>query len=94
MTDIRERLVSAVILCEVAQLIDAVQPHARNAHDEAAVFVERQAEGPAADMRIDFAPDIIRRQKANDLPLPHAAIEIVLHIENHVLGSIDLVRDR
>ena len=85
-----ERLVSAVIFCDVALLVDAIEAHAGDAHDEAAVPVEGHAERPSADMGVDFPPDMIGREEADDLALPHAAIEVVVVIEDDVLGTVDL----
>ena len=57
---------------------------------EAALPVEGHAERPPADMGVDFPLDVIGREEADDLALPDAAIEMVVLIENDVLGTVNL----
>ena len=85
-----ERLVSAVNLSTLRCFVDAVEAHAGDADDEAAIPVEGHAQRPAADMSVDFALDVIGREEADDLALTHAAIEIVVGVEDDVLGTVDL----
>src|SRR5277367_4551839 len=85
-----ERLVSAVNFWAFAILAHTIEAHARDANDESAGPVECHAEGPAADMRVDFSSDVILREAANDLALPHAAIEVVARVENDVFRPVDL----
>src|SRR5277367_1546976 len=89
-----ERLVSAVNFWAFAILAHTIEAHARDANDESAGPVEGHAEGPAADMRVDFSSDVIRREEANDLALPHAAIEVVARVENDVFRPVDLAETR
>ena len=49
---------------DLALLVDAIEPHAGDADDETAVLVERHAERPAADMRIDFAFGVVGREES------------------------------
>ena len=44
-------------LVDVALLVHAIEAHAGDADDEAAVSIEGHAERPSADMRIDFPTD-------------------------------------
>jgi hypothetical protein len=41
-------------------------------------------------MGVDFPLAVVRREKADDLALPNAAIEMVVFIENDILGTVDL----
>ena len=86
-----ERLVSAVSFVDVALLVDAIEAHAGDAHDEAAVLVEGHARavGRRHARRLPCLT-VIGREEADDLALPDAAIEIVVLVENDVFGTVDL----
>jgi hypothetical protein len=57
---------------------------------EAALPVERRTERTPADMGVDFPLAVVRREKADDLAVPNAAIEMAVLVENDILGTVDL----
>ena len=79
-------------LLDVAQLVDAIEAHAGDADEETVILVEGHAERPAADMGEDFVSSVIGSEKADDVALPRAGVDVVVPVENDVFGSVDLAQ--
>ena len=72
-----ERLVSSVP-SDLAGTRDPVEAHAAYANEEVLLLVEGHAERVAADMGKMFGLVVMRREEADDVALPVAAIQIVI----------------
>ncbi|MPL88390.1 hypothetical protein SDC9_34410 [bioreactor metagenome] len=68
---------------------DLVKPHGADAGDQVAVAVECQPQREAADMGEDLGAGVVRCEEAHDLAMPGAAIEVVVGVEDHVLGPLE-----
>ena len=70
-------------------LIDAHKTHPRDADDDASLPIQRKAERPAADLREGLDMAVVGAGDPDEAPVPGAAKEIVVRIEDHVLRAVD-----
>ena len=73
-----------------ACLRDRIEPHGADAAQQIAGAVEGEAKRKAADMGEDFRALIVGREEADDLAMARAAIEMIVAVQDDVLGPFQL----
>ena len=71
---------------------DRIEAHAADADEQIALAVEGHAERMAADMGKDLMARVVGAEEADDVAVAGAAIEVVVAVENDVLGPFDLAK--
>ena len=71
---------------------DRIEPHAADADEQVALAVKGHAKRVTADMSKDLVARMIGAEEADDVAVAGAAIEIVVAVQNDVLGPFDLAK--